>query len=307
MRRVLVRRGAELSAWSHLEPNPAIDLPRIDPSKKGNAGMTKLVWMTDLHLVESGSDLPAGVDPLTGLRDAIEEIKRFHSDAVRLVISGDLVQLRNPGAYRLLREELASLSIPVRLLAGNHDDRRALVNIFPEAGLGGFVQGVEDIEVTRLVYADTKASDGGHHGELCDVRIEWLAEQIHLAGSRPLLLFLHHPPFAIGVPSLDRLRLLNSDGLAGLLETRAAPTHLFCGHLHRNVSGAWRGHPIQVLKSTHVQFALDMTGEKLRRSSEPPAYAVIEIRDGDVITNYRDISSRDTGPRQRTARTNSAS
>ncbi|WP_157019454.1 phosphodiesterase [Mesorhizobium xinjiangense] len=254
--------------------------------------MTKLVWMTDLHLVERGSDLPAGVDPLTGLRDAIEEIERFHSDAVRLVISGDLVQLHNPGAYHILREELASLSIPVRLLAGNHDDSEALVDIFPEAAQGGFVQGSEDIEVARLVYADTKASDGSHHGELCDVRIEWLAEQVDLAGGRPLLLFLHHPPFAIGVPALDRLRLRNSDGLARLLKNRRTPTHLFCGHLHRNVSGTWQGHPVQVLKSTHVQFALDMTGEKLTRSSEPPAYAVIEIRDGDIITNYRDISSK---------------
>src|SRR5690606_33616496 len=127
-----------------------------------------------LHLVESGSDLPAGVDPLTGLRDAIEEIKRFHSDAVRLVISGDLVQQRNPGAYRILREELASLSIPVRLIAGNHDDREALLDIFPEAGQGEFVQQAEDVEAGRLIYVDTKASDGSHHGELCDVRIEWL-------------------------------------------------------------------------------------------------------------------------------------
>lgn len=257
--------------------------------------MTKLVWMTDLHLVERGSDLPAGVNPLTGLRDAIEEIGRFHSDAVRLVISGDLVQLRHPGAYRILREELASLSIPVRLLAGNHDNREALLDIFPETGQGGFVQQAEDIEAGRLIYADTKASDGSHHGELCDDRIEWLAEQVRLAGGRPLLLFLHHPPFAIGVPALDRLRLLNSDGLTGLLKNRTAPTHLFCGHLHRNVSGTWQGHPVQVLKSTHVQFDLDMTGEKLTRSSEPPAYAVIEIRGGDIITNYRDISSRGNG------------
>lgn len=252
--------------------------------------MTKLVWLTDLHLVEPGSDFPAAVDPLKGLRAALDEIGRLHDDAVRLVISGDLVQLRNPGAYRILREELASLSIPVRLLAGNHDDREALLDVFPEAGDGGFVLRGENIGGARLVYVDTKASDGSHCGELCTERIGWLSGQVDLAGERPLLLFLHHPPFEIGVPALDRLRLLNSDALAELLESRTAPTHLFCGHLHRGVSGTWRGHAIQVLKSTHVQFELDMKGERLVRSAEPPAYAVIEIRDGDVVTNYRDIS-----------------
>lgn len=254
--------------------------------------MTELVWNTVLHLVEPGSDFPAGVDPLKGLRAAFEGIRGLHDDAVRLVITGDLAQMRNPDAYGILREELEDLSFPVRFLAGNHDDRETLLDVFPEAGDGGFVLGGEDIGGARLIYLDTKASDGSHYGELCSARIDWLAGQIELAGKRPVLLFLHHPPFEIGVPALDRLRLLDGDLLAGLLENRAAPTHLFCGHLHRNVSGTWRGHAVQVLKSTYVKFELDMTGDTLVRSAEPPAYAVIEIRDGDVMTNYRDIDPK---------------
>lgn len=59
--------------------------------------MKKLIWLTDLHLVEQGQDWPQGVDPLARLRLCLDEIAAVHCDADRLVVTGDLIQLRNPG------------------------------------------------------------------------------------------------------------------------------------------------------------------------------------------------------------------
>ena len=70
---------------------------------------------------------------------------------------------------------------------------------------------------------------------------------------------------------------------------RSGPTHLFCGHVHRNVSGLWAGHPFAALKSLHVQFDLDMTGAKLVRSKELPGYAVILVSENGIVVNYRDV------------------
>jgi 3',5'-cyclic-AMP phosphodiesterase len=54
--------------------------------------------LIDLHLVEPGQDWPQGVDPLARLRVCFEEVRTLQSDAERIVVSGDLVQLRNPRA-----------------------------------------------------------------------------------------------------------------------------------------------------------------------------------------------------------------
>jgi Icc protein len=252
--------------------------------------MTKLIWLTDLHLVERGRDWPQGVDPLERLRRCLEEIRALHSDAARIVVSGDLIQLRNRGAYRLLRAELEQMPTPYRLLVGNHDDRDALLETFPEIRHSdGFIQAADDLETASLLCLDTLAADGKHHGELCPTRMRWLSDQISLADARPLLIFLHHPPCDIGVPALDRLRLLGSAGLARLLRGRSGPTHLFCGHVHRNVCGLWAGHPFAALKSPHVQFDLDMTGANLVRSKEPPGYGVILVGENDIVVNYRDL------------------
>jgi 3',5'-cyclic-AMP phosphodiesterase len=252
--------------------------------------MRKLIWLTDLHLVEPGRGWPQGIDPLERLRSCLEEVKTLHSDAERIVVSGDLIQLRNPGAYSLLRAELEQMSTPFRLLVGNHDDRDALLETFPGMGpVDGFLQGADDLDGARLLYLDTLAADGKHHGELCSTRMHWISDQISPADARPLLIFLHHPPCDIGVPALDRLRLLDSEGLARLVRRRSGPSHLFCGHVHRNVSGLWAGHPFAALKSTHVQFDLDMRGANLVRSEEPPGYGVIVVSEGNIVVNYRDV------------------
>jgi Icc protein len=254
----------------------------------------KLIWLTDLHLVEPDQDWPQGVDPLARLRVCLDEVRTLHSDAERIVVSGDLVQLRNPGAYSILRAELEQMPMPYRLLVGNHDDRDALMATFPEINrVEGFIQGADDLDGARLLYLDTLAGDGKHHGELCPARTRWIGDQIMSADERPLLIFLHHPPCDIGVPALDRLRLLDSEELARLVRRRRDSTHLFCGHLHRNVCGLWAGHPFASLKSPHVQFALDMTGSKLVRSMEPPGYGVILIGQNEIVVNYRDIPAND--------------
>lgn len=252
--------------------------------------MHKVLWLTDPHLVEpdtTTSQTPAEAWQRFGL--CLEEIRREHTDAELLVLTGDLVQLNNPGAYGLLREELERLPMPYRLLVGNHDDRAALHGAFPDIPMvGGFVQGSDDIGETRLIYLDTQASEG-HHGELSPSRIDWLAAQLEAASARPVLIFLHHPPMAIGVPALDKLSLLESDGLRALLQLRRAPTHLFCGHVHRNVSGRWGGHPFATLKSTNVQFAFAMQASRLIRCEEDPGYGVLLFDDDKLILNHVDI------------------
>ena len=117
--------------------------------------------------------------------------------------------------------------------------------------------------------------------------MRWISDQISATDARPLLIFLHHPPCDIGVPALDRLRLLESEGLARRAQARSGPTHLFCGHVHRNVCGLGAGQPFAALKSPHVQFDLDMTGAKLVCSKEPPGYAVILASENGIVVNYR--------------------
>lgn len=246
----------------------------------------KLLWITDLHLVEPGRPWPQNVDPLARLNGVLDELREHHGDAERLILTGDLVQSGSILGYEVLRDALDDLSVPYRLLVGNHDHRDNLQAVFPHVPtVEGFIQSSEDLHGTRLIYLDTLAKHG-HHGELCQIRLSWLESQLQSAGARPVLIFMHHPPFAIGMPALDRLQLQDvNNGLHDLLCSRLAPTQLLIGHLHRGVSGRWAGHPFTVMESTHLPLVFDMTSERLSRCQGPPAYGVILLEKQNLVIN----------------------
>ncbi|AQH06244.1 hypothetical protein A9R05_45495 (plasmid) [Burkholderia sp. KK1] len=254
----------------------------------------KLLWTTDLHLMNTGEKHRSGVDPALRLRACLDDMLAEHADAARLIITGDLIQLRHLGAYRLLAEALAEVPIPVRLLVGNHDDREALVDSFPELQFSGaFVQYAEQFEGYQLIYLDTLADDGKHFGQLSAERLAWLDATLG-ASEGPALLFMHHPPAAVGIPTLDKARLNVGDTeLARILQRyRHRQPYLLCGHLHRNVSGVWRGTPFTVMTAPYIGFALRMQEQTLVAVDENPGYGVILCSDEGIVIHTNSLRNR---------------
>ena len=82
----------------------------------------KIIQVTDLHLPEPGA-LLFGLDPFARLAACVDDINRNHADADLVVMSGDLANDGERGAYVGLQEKLKVLRPPVRMMMGNHDDR----------------------------------------------------------------------------------------------------------------------------------------------------------------------------------------
>lgn len=239
----------------------------------------KIVQVSDLHLVAPGETL-FDLDPLARLEDLVADLNRNHADADIVIFSGDLTNDGDPAAYAALAERLTRLSAPFRLMLGNHDDRTAFRSAFPDAPAeGGFFQAAVDLPEGRLVLLDT-LEPGLVEGRLCAARMAWL--DAALSAGRPSLLFLHHPPMRIGIPSLDDSRLADADRLLALLRRHGNVRHIFAGHVHRLVSGVWGGIPFATLRGTNHQSAFKQHGPH-EVSFEAPAYAVI-LADRDNVT-----------------------
>lgn len=249
----------------------------------------KLLWFTDLHLVPTEATKPAGLDPIASFSACLNHALEHHPDAQRIIITGDLIQLGHPAAYTTLKEILADCPIPVRFLMGNHDDRQEFLRAFPDSfEADGFVQGAEALEDFRLIYLDTLSNKGSHTGELCDERHAWLRRTLAVDNDRPVLVFMHHPPHAVGLPGLDRLKLENSAAFAESL-VGGNVGMILCGHLHRETSSQWSGFHTVSIKSTHVAFALDTSSPQLTRSFDVPAYGVIVNEGAELIVHTQDV------------------
>ena len=65
-------------------------------------------------------------------------------------------------------------------------------------------------------------------------------------------------------------------------------SHIFFGHLHRTVTGTWRGIgyscPLSPVHQTPFDFVQNKPGYV---SPEPPAYHFVDIRDEQVVVHSR--------------------
>ncbi|MCI3204276.1 MULTISPECIES: phosphodiesterase [Pandoraea] len=251
--------------------------------------MTKIIHITDTHLVTPGEPL-YGLDPYARLVACVDDILEHHTDAECCVITGDLTHRGEASGYAALREQLDRLPFPSFPLMGNHDLRSVFTGAFPERlrDENGFVQGRFDVGDASLLMLDT-LDEGQHGGLYCEARRAWLARELDRLGERPAYLFMHHPPFDIGIASLDNIGMANPEAFLALVGGRKNIRHLFFGHVHRPVCGSWHGIPYSTMRGLNHQVPFDMhTVFPVRQSHEPPAYAVVLLAQDQVTVHFHD-------------------
>jgi len=247
----------------------------------------KLIQITDLHLRQRG-ELVCGLDPAANLEAAVADINRHHADADLVVITGDLSDDGSAASYQLLAETIGPLVPPSRLLLGNHDDRSAFSSVFPDAPAeDGFVQSVLDTDAARLVFLDTLDA-GVVAGRLCARRLAWLDSRLAEAPN-PALVFMHHPPFDIGMPPLDGCKLADPQAFGDVLHRHGNVRHIFAGHIHRLCSGTWNGIAFSTGRGTNHQTAPLFDAEDFAVSFDTPAYNVILMDGADIVVHAQEI------------------
>ncbi len=258
----------------------------------------KIVQLSDLHLTLPGAEL-FGSAPLARLELAIDRILENHADADFCLLTGDLADAGGDAAYASLAEALRRLPMPAHLLPGNHDSRAALRRHFPQLANndGGFMQAALATPGGYFLLLDT-VEPGAPWGSYCIQRREWLAQQLAAAGDLPLYVAMHHPPLALGIPSMDQFALRDAEAFWSVIAPhRTRIRHLFFGHLHRPIGGSWRGIPFSCASSPNHQVALDLTtvrGDDVPGCREPAGFAVILIDTDSVVVHHQQLFGGET-------------
>lgn len=249
----------------------------------------KLIQISDIHLMPPGQDL-RGLNPQARLEACIADINARQADADFCIFTGDLANAGDPEAYLNLRSCLNKLQIPYFLAIGNHDSRQQFCRAFPEVkrDVNDFYQYAIDHPEARFLVLDT-VEEGAHWGAYCATRAGWLDQQLADAAGKRVYIFMHHPPFDIGLPSQDNLRIKDPQFFAEVIGRHRNVKHIFHGHVHRPVCGSWRGIPVSALRGTNHQVQFDLqTVAPIPLCHEPPAYAMILLRPDQTIIHFHD-------------------
>lgn len=249
----------------------------------------KLIQISDIHLMPPGQDL-RGLNPQARLEACIADINARQADANFCICTGDLANAGDPEAYINLRSCLKKLEIPYFLAIGNHDSRKQFCRAFPEVqrDANDYYQYAIDHPEARFLVLDT-VQEGAHWGAYCATRAGWLDQQLADAAGKRAYIFMHHPPFDIGLPSQDNLRIKDPQFFAEVIGRHRNVKHIFHGHVHRPVCGSWRGIPVSALRGTNHQVQFDLqTVAPIPLCHEPPAYAMILLRPDQTIIHFHD-------------------
>jgi Icc protein len=268
--------------------------------------LTHLLHLTDLHLPPPGETV-RGHDPAPRLEAVLDDIAARHGPGGAMpalgfaVLTGDLTRDGEPAAYARLRTALARLPCPAHLLLGNHDNRAAFRAAFPghPVDQAGFVQQAVMSTAGLCLMLDT-LHQGHPEGRLCAERLGWLAAQLAGSGETPVLLFMHHPPMAVGIAGMDAIGLQDADALwAVLAPHRGRIQHIFHGHLHRPIGGSWHGIPVFSLPGSAFDVALDLAPPPRSLSvelSRAPCYAVLRVSDTSIVVHTRSLPAAPASP-----------
>ena len=253
--------------------------------------MLKIVQVTDPHLRPEGESL-LGMDLAARFRQVMRSVCRRHCDADLLVISGDLTDLVS---YKLLRDCLNDIPVPVRLLLGNHDQRENFKAVFPEAGISpdGYVQTADDFGAVRQVCLDTLGEGRflpGQRtavGRLDEDQLAWLKEQLAGARERRVIIFMHHPPRSVHVPAFDDNLLADRDHFWSVVHGAGNVEHIAFGHVHLTMTGRWGDGSFSCNRGTCHKVALNLDDRRIDWVGGDPAYDVI-LRDEAITVHHVD-------------------
>lgn len=260
-----------------------------------------IAQLSDFHARPHGRPAYGIVDTNAAIESAVDAVLALDPVPDCVLVTGDLSDCGLAEEYAIVRAALRRLPMPVYVLPGNHDRRESFAAAFgvdyaylPKAGFLHYA--VEDFPV-RLIGLDTVIA-GEDGGEICAEREAWLAARLREGQGRPTLIFMHHPPFAVGVDGMDVIPCRVSASFAGLIADHPEIERVLCGHYHRPIQRRFAGTIGYVAPGTAHQVALDLRpGTENQFIMEPPAFAVHAWRpETGVVSHLQPIG--DYGPRR---------
>jgi Icc protein len=249
-----------------------------------------LLHLSDTHLLAGDRSLFGVLDTEKKLEEVFRRVSDSGVTITAVVITGDLVDLGEPEAYKklagIVNPWAKALDAEVVWVMGNHDER----SVFSEVLMGRAASmepqdRVYEWQGLRLIVLDTSVP-GYHHGQLTANQLAWLSAQLDSPAPLGTLIAMHHPPLAAPSPLMGIIELDDQaafwDAIAGS-DVRG----ILAGHLHHITFTASHGVPISV--AAGMCYNIDVFGDRARllvASDRGQAVSLVSIFPDQVVFSH---------------------
>jgi len=261
-----------------------------------------IAQITDTHIKRRGRLAYGNVlDTSTCLKNVVKHCNEFNPTIDLVFVTGDLTDSGQLEEYEEFNKILGDLKVPWFVIPGNHDNKQILMNFFDEHKYlprnQKFCNYVIDKYPFVLIGLDTTVS-GENYGEFCIERLQWLDINLKRYLSKPILLFMHHPPFVTGIDGMDNQNLKNSSRFFEILRSYPQVKHIACGHVHRASETVIDGVGISIAPNGAHSVHLDINSKKPPMFiMEPPTIRIfnLNLKNENVVSHLSFVGKYD-GP-----------
>ena len=245
--------------------------------------------ITDFHLKCDGQ-LRDVLDSEATLKSAVQHLNGLDPRPDLVFATGDLVNQPDENAYRVLRELLDGIEMPVYAIPGNHDDRDMMLDTFGDLGYlprdGEFLHYTIEDHPLRFIALDTVVP-GSVGGEMCGRRLAWLEDRLAEEPTRPTVIAMHHPPFVTGLAFMDKHTFEGGARMEAVVRRYPSVERVIAGHMHRDITIRWGGTIASISASLAFQMSLDLNqGAESSFVLEPPACSLFRWTEELGLTGY---------------------
>ena len=220
----------------------------------------RIVQLTDLHLFAAPEERLHNIQTNTNVQAVLEMIRSQSEQPDLMVITGDLAHDEERATYLRIREYIEEWIPHVRIIPGNKDNRHHIRSVFPELTPGLTSTDTQEpltfsdrLGAWRILGIDSQRR-GEIPGELSQYTLNWLEAELQQHKTEPTLLFLHHPPVAVGTEWMDKIGLQHPEPLLDLIMNHSQIQLVATGHVHHDHQGKIGNTVFLTTPSAALQF-----------------------------------------------------
>lgn len=186
----------------------------------------KIAQISDSHLLDHKAKTIHGINPYARLSNVIRYINKKKYDLI--LFTGDIANDGSQKSYVQFQELIKKLDDKIIIAPGNHDDTDNLMKIFSQNNKF-IIAPKKEIKIKNwyFFYIDTVVKNK-HSGYLSKQCINNLKINLMKKCGSPICIIMHHHPFDIGIPMIDKYKIQN--------------TKMFISQLTRDVKLVMHGH-----------------------------------------------------------------
>lgn len=238
----------------------------------------QFIHLSDCHLGQNKNDKVRGFSTYGCLKAILRKIALDYPDIDFLLITGDISQACTVESYRLFKELLTEVDIPIYCVPGNHDVPHLLAEcpvVSPTNQLNSFSMGSNTFV---LLNTHIKSQNGG---ELPSVQLNHLNDLLNEQQKSNLFIALHHPPIDVEAAWLNDIGLKNKDDFIHTISQHKNVRAVFFGHVHHEFFQIKSNINFYSTPSTCYQFLAQT--EDFAYDNAMPGFRLVKIQSNGTI------------------------